>query len=53
MLDDKIDANDYKEIKNQYQPEIDKLIRKQAQISSIDSNCKLYGDFGFNVSKNL
>jgi site-specific DNA recombinase len=53
MLDDVIDANDYRETKDQYQPVIDKLMRKQAEVASMDSNCKLYGEFGFNVLKNL
>lgn len=53
MLDDVIDANDYKETKNQYQPIIDKLVRQQAEIALMDSSCKLYADFGFSILKNL
>ncbi len=53
MLDDKIDADDYRETKDQYQPIIDKFIRKQAEVASMDSSCKLYGEFGFSVLKNL
>ncbi len=53
MLDDKIDADDYRETKDQYQPIIDKFIRKQVEVASMDSSCKLYGEFGFSVLKNL
>ena len=51
MLDDIIDANDYKETKYQYQPIIDKLVRQQAEIALMDSSCKLYANFGFSILK--
>ena len=35
------------------QPIIDKLLRQQAEIAGMDSNSKLYAEFGFNVLRNI
>jgi site-specific DNA recombinase len=53
MLDQVIDANDFKETKLQYQPIIDQLLRKQAEIDSMDSDYKKYSEYGFSLLKNL
>ena len=38
MLDGELAASDYKEIRNRYEPEIEKLVTKQLQLKQQDSN---------------
>ena len=53
MLDNVIDANDFLDAKKQYQPEIDKLTRKQAEILGMDDDYQTYLKFGFSLLKDL
>jgi site-specific DNA recombinase len=53
MLDGDISASEFREIKAQFQPEIDKLSRKVIEVSSLDANYKRYLDWGFSLLKHF
>ena len=53
MLDEELDASDYKDVKKRYEPEIDKLVRKSMQITSLNSNYQKYMEKGFGLIKEL
>jgi site-specific DNA recombinase len=53
MLDDKIDAIDFKEAKANLQPQIEKLSRKITEYTAIEEGYKTFVEDGFGVLKNL
>ena len=53
MLDNVIDANEFLDAKKHYQPEIDKLTRKQTEILSMDDDYQTYLKYGFSLLKDL
>lgn len=53
MLDGALEAGDYKEIKKQLEPEIDKLVRERMQLSLMDSDFKNYLKTGYTIIKNM
>lgn len=53
MLDGALEASDYKEIKKQLEPEIDKLVRERMQLSLMDSDFKNYLKTGYTIIKNM
>jgi site-specific DNA recombinase len=53
LLDNVIDANDFHDAKKQYQPEIEKLTRKQTEILGMDDDYQKYLAYGFSLLKNL
>lgn len=53
MLDDKIDASDYKEIKMSLQPQIEKLNRKLIGFTQVDGNYRGFIEEGFSFLRNM
>ena len=53
MLDKEIDATEYKEIKTEYEEEIDKLERKIEELSTLDSDLKEQISFCCDLLQNL
>jgi site-specific DNA recombinase len=53
MLDGDINASEFRDVKSQYQPEIDKLTRRAIEVASMDSNYKKYLDDGFCLLKHF
>lgn len=53
LLDEKIDADDFREIKDQCQNQIDKLVREIDGLTSPYSDYSKYVDYGFNLLRNL
>jgi hypothetical protein len=53
MLDDKIDASDYRETKENLQPKIEKLSRRLGEFTSIDGDFKNFVEDGFGLLRNL
>ena len=53
MLDDKIEASDFKEIKAGVQPKIEKLTRQLNSQTSIEGDYKAFIDEGFGMLRNL
>jgi site-specific DNA recombinase len=53
MLDDKISPEDYKEIKKQYEPLIDKLVQQHLGVNQIESELKKYLRKGLSLIKNI
>ena len=52
-LDKEIDADEYRGIKQEYEPALERLEREKLQISLIDADYKKYLDYSFIMLKNL
>jgi DNA invertase Pin-like site-specific DNA recombinase len=53
MLDGQLEASDYKDIKKRYEPIIDQLIRKKAEVSLLGFNVKEYVEFSADLVKHF
>lgn len=53
MLDGDLSASEFRDVKSQFQPEIDRLSRKVIEIASLDANYKRYLDGGFSLLKHF
>lgn len=53
MLDGKLESDEYREIKRQTEPEIDRLVREHMQLGTGESEYKKYLDFGLSVFQNF
>jgi hypothetical protein len=52
-LDDDLSSAEFRDIKAQFQPEIDRLSQKNIEAVSLDSNYKKYLDDGFGLLKHF
>ncbi len=53
MLDGQLEAKDYKEIKDRYESEINKLVRKSTQVTAQNGDAKEFVQFGVSFLSNL
>ncbi len=53
MLDGQLDAKDYKQIKDRYEGEINRLVRKNTQLADTTGEAKQFFDFGLSFLPNL
>ena len=53
MLDGDLSSAEFRNIKAQFQPEIDRLSRKVIEVASLDANYKRYMDGGFSLLKHF
>ena len=53
MLDGEMKMDEYREVKNKTEAEIDRMMRNYMQLSVQDSDYKQYVDFGYDILKNL
>src|SRR5438045_983729 len=53
MLNDKIDASDFRAVKEAVLPKIDELNRKLNTLKSSDGDCRTFIEHGFGILKNI
>lgn len=53
MLDGEMDRSEYKEIKADLEPEIERLRKAQTATNTLEDDYKLYGRKGLSILKNL
>ena len=53
MLDGQLEAKDYKQIRERYEGEINRLVRKSTQLADITGESKQFFDFGLSFLSNL